>query len=200
MSVIRIRDAYGARAMEYTSLFGSIDAAAQQDRECVLGWARSVTGLIIDIGCGPGQWTNYLFEQGIDVRGVDPVPEFILEARRRYLDVTFQIGDAAHLEVEDSSLGGVLSWFSLIHTEPEQVGALLAEFARCTRPGGGLVIGFFEGPELVPFDHAVTTGYFWPVDQLSARVEQAGFQVTEAHVRTDSGARRQGTILARRCV
>jgi hypothetical protein len=65
--------------------------------------------------------------------------------------------------VEDASLGGILAWFSLIHTDPDQIGAPLTEFARGTRPGGGLLIGIFEGAELAPFDHAVTTAYFWPV-------------------------------------
>lgn len=198
MSVTRVRDAYAARAAEYIALFGSIGAAAELDRERVLAWAQSVTGRIIDIGCGPGQWTSYLFEQGIDIEGVDPVPEFVNEARQQFPEVSYRIGHADRLGVEDASLGGVLSWFSLIHTDPEQIGALLGEFARCTRPGGSLAIGFFEGPELEPFDHAVTTGYFWPIDLLVSRVEQAGFQVTDTHARTDPGVRRQGMIIAQR--
>ncbi|WP_420810671.1 class I SAM-dependent methyltransferase [Jiangella asiatica] len=109
------------------------------------------------------------------------------------------MGHAHRLGVEDASLGGVLAWYSLIHTDPDQIGALLAEFARCTRPGGGMAIGFFEGPELVPFDHAVTTAYFWPIGVLSSQVERAGFAVTDTHARTDPGVRRQGTIIAQRC-
>jgi SAM-dependent methyltransferase len=100
--------------------------------------------------------------------------------------------------VELGGLGGILAWYSLIHTDPDRLDPLLAEFARAVRPGGGLAIGFFEGPALVPFDHAVTTAYFWPADLLSAHVERAGFTVTDTDVRTDPGTRRLGTILARR--
>ena len=32
---------------------------------------------------------------------------------------------------------------------------------------GGLAIGFFEGPELEPFDHAVRTVHVWPMAPLS---------------------------------
>jgi ubiquinone/menaquinone biosynthesis C-methylase UbiE len=198
MSVARVREAYAARAAEYTDLFGSIEAAAEQDREHVLAWARGVDGRIIDVGCGPGQWTSYLHEHGIDVEGVDPVPEFIDIARQRHPGVGYRIGRADALGVADASLGGVLAWYSLIHTDPDQIGALLTELARCTRPGGGLAIGFFEGAELAPFDHAVTTAYFWPVDLLSSRVEQAGFAVADVRTRTDPGTRPQGAILARR--
>lgn len=91
-----------------------------------------------------------------------------------------------------------LAWYSLIHTRPDRIDLLLAEFARVVRPGGGLVVGFFEGPELVPFDHAVTTAYFWPTGLLSARLEQAGFVVIDTDARTVPGTRRLGTIVARR--
>lgn len=198
MSDAQVREAYAARAAEYSSLFGSIEAATEQDRQLLLAWAQGVDGRIIDIGCGPGQWTNYLAESGVDIEGVDPVPEFINDARQRFPSVDYRIGHADQLGVDDGSLGGILVWYSLIHTDPDQIGVLLAEFARCIRPGGGLAIGFFEGAELAPFDHAVTTAYFWPVSLLSSRVERAGFVVTDVRTRTDPGTRSQGTILARR--
>lgn len=198
MSLTRVSSAYAARAAEYSDLFGSIDAAAERDRERILAWARSVDGRIIDVGCGPGQWTNYLAEHGADVEGIDPVPEFVAEARRRYPSRRYRIGRADRLDVEDGGLGGVLAWYSLIHTEPGRIDALLAEFARAVRPGGCLAVGFFEGPELAPFGHAVTTAYFWPMDLLASHVERAGFEVIDGDARTDPGTRRLGTLIARR--
>jgi ubiquinone/menaquinone biosynthesis C-methylase UbiE len=194
----RVRDAYAARAAEYVSLFGNIEAAAEQDRDLVLAWARDVDGRIIDVGCGPGQWTSYLQEHGVDIEGVDPVPEFINEARQRHPGVGYRIGHAGRLGVDDASLGGILAWYSLIHTDPDQLGDLLTEFARCVRPGGGLTIGFFEGDELAPFDHAVTTAYFWPVGLLALRLERAGFVVADVQTRADPGSRPHGAIVAQR--
>jgi ubiquinone/menaquinone biosynthesis C-methylase UbiE len=198
MSRARVRDAYGARAAEYISLFGSINAAAEQDREYVLAWAQTVDGRVIDIGCGPGQWTDYLHQRGVDIEGVDPVPEFIDEARQRYPGVDYRIGHAEQLGVDDASLGGVLAWYSLIHTDPDQMGEPLTEFARCVRPGGTLVIGFCEGAELAAFDNAVTTAYFWPVDLLSSRLEEAGFAVADVRTRAHPGVRPHGAIIAQR--
>jgi ubiquinone/menaquinone biosynthesis C-methylase UbiE len=193
-----VRDAYAVRAGEYIDLFGSIDAAATVDRERVLTWALGVDGRIIDVGCGPGQWTSFLAAHGVDVEGVDPVPEFVEHARREHPGVAFAIGEAERLDADDASVGGVLAWYSLIHARPDEIDAPLAEFARCVCAGGGLAIGFFEGPQLLPFDHAVTTAYFWPVALLSARVERAGFSVTDVHTRTDPGTRSQGLLLAQR--
>jgi ubiquinone/menaquinone biosynthesis C-methylase UbiE len=195
----RVRDAYASRGAEYVELFGTIEAAAEIDRERVLAWAQGVDGPILDVGCGPGQWTSFLHDHDVEIEGVDPVAAFIEEARRRHPGVPYRSGDAHRLDVDETSLGGVLAWFSLIHIEPERIDKPLTEFARCIRPGGGIAVGFFEGPELAPFDHAVTTAYFWPIEELSERVEHAGFAVTESHARTDPGARRQGMIVAHRC-
>jgi ubiquinone/menaquinone biosynthesis C-methylase UbiE len=199
MSIARVREAYAARAGEYTSRFGTIETAAELDRQYVLAWARAVDGRIVDVGCGPGQWTNYLHEHGVDIEGVDPVPEFIDDARQRYPGVEYRIGRADRLGVDDASLGGILAWFSLIHVDPDRIDVALSEFARCTRPGGGLAIGYFEGAELAAFDHAVTTAYFWPAALLSKRVERAGFVIADVHTRTDPETRPQGAILAERC-
>ncbi len=76
--------------------------------------------------------------------------------------------------------------------------AVLAEFARVLRPGGGLLLGFFDGPVSEPFGHAIITAYRWPVEALTALVDHAGFAVTSTHTRTDPGARPHGAITATR--
>ena len=190
--------AYGKRADEYIDVVGTIEDTAQIDRDRIGAWAREHSaGQILDVGCGPGQWTNWLHQQGIDVIGVDPTPEFLDRARRDYPDARFVTGRAEALDF--AGLSGILAWFSLIHTPPREVPAILAQFAGCIEPGGGLMLGFFEGPELVPFDHKIITAYYWPVDELSRVVEEAGFTVTGRHARDLPPHRRQGAITAIRC-
>ena len=196
MTLESVRAAYGARSAEYVDLFGAIESAAEVDRSAILAWARGLDGPVLDVGCGPGQWTALLAEQGLDVEGLDPTPELVAAARRRHPGCRFRLGRAESLDVGDATLGGVLSWYSLIHTEPADVGIALGEFARALAPGGSLALGFFEGPRLEAFPHAVTTAYFWPIAELAARVEEAGLAVTHTAARTDPGVRRQGLILA----
>ncbi|WP_223165347.1 class I SAM-dependent methyltransferase [Lentzea indica] len=197
MTIEHTSRAYGQRADEYIDAVGTMEATSPVDRDLVGAWARKHSGgQILDVGCGPGQWTNWLREQGITVTGVDPTPEFLDRARTRYPDARFRAGRAEALDVAAGSLSGILAWFSLIHTPPHEVPAILDEFARCVEPGGGLLLGFFEGPELVPFDHKIVTAYFWPIDELSRVVEKAGFTVTSRDARVDPGSRRQGAITA----
>ncbi|ASO21710.1 hypothetical protein AHOG_20465 [Actinoalloteichus hoggarensis] len=190
--------AYGRRAAEYIARFGSVDSIPTVYRDLIEAWGRAVDGPAIDVGCGPGQWTALLHELGVDVRGVDPVPEFVADARVRFPHLRFDLGEAAALDVDDAGLGGILAWYSLIHVRPERVGEVLAEFARVLRPGGSLLVGFFTGEELIEFDHAVTPAYFWPVDDLRAVVEDAGFTVTSTRTRTDPPARPHGDLIAHR--
>ena len=152
---------------------------------------------MIDAGCGPGQWTNFLAELGLSACGVDLVPEFIERARSKYPDVPFTIGSLNALDVLEGSADGVLAWYSLIHHEPGAIRVPLVEFSRALRPDGTLLIGFFEGPIIEEFAHAVAPAYRWPVDALSGELIAAGFDVVESHVRKSSGERSQAAIVAR---
>lgn len=192
----RVLDAYSRRAAEYVEVVGRIEHAAEADRTAILAWGRSVDGPILDVGCGPGQWTNLLHEAGLDVEGLDPVEAFLEEARARYPAARFRLGRAETLGVPGGSLGGVLVWFSLIHTDPGVIDVALRELAGCLRAGGSLAIGFFDGPAREPFDHAVTTAYYWSVDALTEVVEGAGLTVTAAQTRHDPPARPQGLLIA----
>lgn len=121
MTVSKVINAYGERSAEYIELFGTIDLASEADRTAVLAWARGVTGPIVDVGCGPGQWTHFLSEHDLTIEGVDPTPEFVAAAQRRCPGIRFRIGQAEHLDFTSESLGGILSWYSLIHSPDKRL-------------------------------------------------------------------------------
>lgn len=198
MSVEDASKAYAERAREYADLLGSISATAEQDRELIGSWAHRIEGPVLDVGCGPGHWTAWLRDRGVDIGGVDPVREFLAIAADRHPGCEFRHGTAEALDVASASLGGVLAWYSLIHLEPSRLPVALAELARCIRPGGGLLVGFFEGARVAAFEHRVIAGYTWPIAELAALIDGAGFAVQEAHARTDSGARPHGALVAER--
>ncbi|MDF3304487.1 class I SAM-dependent methyltransferase [Rhodococcus sp. T2V] len=193
-----VGQSYSARSQEYTDLFGSMTSTHPSDRALVSSWAVALTGPVLDAGCGPGQWTDFLARCGAAVSGIDLVPEFVERARTHYPSLSFDVGSFETLDVATESLGGVLSWYSLIHHGPQDIEIPLAEFARVIRPGGGLLVGFFEGATVETFDHAVTTACRWPVAELGRQLVQAGFEVIETHTRTGSGYRPHGAITARR--
>lgn len=193
-----VSEAYARRAAEYAELFGSMSAVHPSDRQLVATWAAGIDGRVIDAGCGPGQWTSFLTEHRLAACGVDLVPEFIEHARNTYPGVPFEVGSLNNLNVETGTVDGIFSWYSLIHHEPNMIGIPLQEFSRVLKPGGALLIGFFEGPLVDKFAHGVTPAYRWPVSDLSDELDAAGFDVLETHTRTTAGQRPHAAISTRR--
>ncbi|MBF4457902.1 class I SAM-dependent methyltransferase [Pseudoclavibacter sp. VKM Ac-2867] len=190
-------DAYSLRADEYSSLLGSMESVHDSDRQLIDSWAAAVEGRVLDAGCGPGHWTNYLASRGLEVRGIDLVPDFIERARSSYPGVRFDVGSIYEIDEPDDSLGGVLSWYSTIHHDPSRISEPLTEFARVLRAGGLLVVGYFEGPACEAFDHAITTAYRWPASELERALEACGFEVLESHRRTSRTHRPHGAVVCR---
>ena len=193
-----VRRAYGERAGEYTEVLGSLSAMAEEDQDLISGWARDIDGPTIDAGCGPGHWTKFLHDHGVAAEGIDMVSEFIDHATARFPEVPFRVATLEALPADDGALAAILSWYSLIHTPPHDVPAVLSEFARCIEPDGSLLLGFFEGEQITAFDHAVVTAYFWPVPLMRDELTAAGFEIVETHTRADPGKRPHAAIIARR--
>lgn len=193
-----VTDAYSRRAGEYADLFGSMDAVHPSDRQLVHTWADAVTGRLLDAGCGPGHWTDELVRRGLDARGIDVVPSFVEHARSKYPGARFDLASIDDIDERDDALGGILSWYSTIHHDPDRIGVPIAEFARTLRPGGTLVLGYFDGSSTEAFDHAVTRAYRWRADELLARLERSGFEAIETHRRTGNGYRPHGAVVCRR--
>ncbi|TQK20547.1 ubiquinone/menaquinone biosynthesis C-methylase UbiE [Microbacterium sp. SLBN-154] len=191
-------EAYSWRAAEYVDLLGSMDAVHAADRQLIDSWTGMVSGPVLDAGCGPGHWTKYLADSGVDVCGIDVVPDFIVHARSAFPGIRFSVGDIDKLQHPDDFFGGVLSWFSTIHHHPSRIVRPIAEFSRVLRPDGTLVLGFFDGAVIEEFDHAVMPAYRWPVSALQSILETHGFEIVETYRRTERGHRPVGAILCRR--
>lgn len=57
---------------------------------------------ILDLGCGPGQLTNKIAENGADVVGLDASAAMIGQARQNFPRLNFVLKDAAHLDYKDA--------------------------------------------------------------------------------------------------
>lgn len=193
-----VRDSYRRRASEYVQVLGSIGQMADTDRETLAKWASQISDPILDAGSGPGHWSHYLHAQGADIEGIDLTPEFVASAKARFPEVKFQTGSFDALPYESDSFGGVLSWYSLIHADPDDVPKILAEFSRVMKSEGLLLVGFFAGQHIEAFDHAVTQAYFWPISEMESCLNSAGFDVVRSDSRHDLPNRPHAEIVARK--
>jgi SAM-dependent methyltransferase len=176
------REAYDAAADTYARLFRDTLHDSPLDRAILGAFAELVgasgEGQVADLGCGPGHITAHLSELGLAAFGVDASPAMIKLARQAYPDLRFDVGSMAALEIADGVLGGALSRWSIIHTPPQELPVILAEFHRVLAPGGHLLVGFSASDDpshpTQVFDHTVTPAYRWWPDHLAAMLRKFG--------------------------
>lgn len=104
-------------------------------------------GPVADVGCGPGYVTGYLHDLGVDAFGIDLSPEMIAIARREHPDLRFEVGTMTDLDLADSSVAGVVAFWSVIHVPDNAVPGVFDQFRRVLHPGGPLLVGFHVGDE-----------------------------------------------------
>jgi uncharacterized protein len=147
----RVAAAYEAVATDYAdALLDELDGKPL-DRwllERLAGLADG--GPVADAGCGPGHVAFHLAAAGADVTGFDLTPAMVAEARRRFPELTFAVGDLTDLPPPASGDGWavVIAWYSLVHLAGSEVAPAVALLARVLRPGGWLAVGLHTGPEV----------------------------------------------------
>ncbi|MEV8319890.1 class I SAM-dependent methyltransferase [Streptomyces sp. NPDC059900] len=193
------REAYDAAAVTYEQLFRDSLRDTPLDRAFLGAFAEVVLagggGQVADLGCGPGHVTAHLDQLGLSVFGVDASPSMIELARQAAPKLRFDVGSMTALDIADGALGGVLSRWSIIHTPPEELPLILAEFNRVLAPGGHLLIGFSASEDAARptqvFDHAVAPAYRWWPDRLAALLREAGLAEVARMVREPQPADRR---------
>ncbi|MFE2340223.1 methyltransferase domain-containing protein [Streptomyces sp. NPDC059431] len=174
------RTAYDGVVDLYASLFADRLESHPFSRAMLTTFAELVreTGnlRVADAGCGPGHLTAMLHDLGLDASGFDLSPAMVDHARRAHPALRFDEARMEALPVESGTLGGVLAHYSMIHTPPEELPALLAEQARVLAPGGLLLVSFFatDEPDPIRFDHKVTPAYSWPPPRFTTLLTEAG--------------------------
>ena len=170
-----MREAYSSLSQQYIGLSADGWADHEDDTALVRQHLTGLSGPVLDLGCGPGHWTAYLHSMGVDVTGVDMVPEFVAHARATYPGPEFRLGSMTELDLPEHSVAGILAWYSTIHLPPAELDGVLAGFRRLLDRSGVLVVGFFDSDDdVAAFDHKVITAYRWPVDTFSRHLARAG--------------------------
>lgn len=104
---------------------------------------------VVDVGAGPGHGTAYLVGGGADASGIDLSPAMVAQARARYPQGRFEVGDLRRLmrPVGSGGWAAVIARHSLIHLAPSELPEAIGALARPLAPGGWLVLGLYAGPE-----------------------------------------------------
>lgn len=94
---------------------------------------------LLDGGCGLGDWTVRLTEEGFSTVGLDISASTVAKLADVYPDCTFAAGDIRNTGLEDASFDGYFSWGVFEHFEDGPQGCI-REAHRLLKPGGWLFI------------------------------------------------------------
>jgi uncharacterized protein YceH (UPF0502 family) len=198
----RVRASYDAVAVAYAERLAD-ELLDQQPFECWLldrVAAHAGGGPVVEVGSGPGHVTAYLAEAGADASGLDLSPGMVAEARRRFPDGDYRVGDLRTLMRPTSAPGwsAVLAWYSLIHLAASELPAALGALTRPLAPGGWLVVALHVGAEVKHaddwFDQPVDLDFvLHETHDVVALVEAAGLVDLEWYHRGPVAGREETT-------
>ncbi len=182
-----VRAAYDAIAPEYAERFGGDLERLALDTELLdFIAAAAAGGLVLDVGCGPGQAGAYVAARGARVLGLDLSAGMLAAAAARHGHLGFRVAaaDMRQLPVTSRCCAAATSFYTLHHLPRADLPAALREFARVLRPGGALLLATHEGAgEFVADGHPDIRGTLYSGAELETAMTGAGFTVGKIHRR-----------------
>ncbi|MEZ4800051.1 MAG: class I SAM-dependent methyltransferase [Flavobacteriales bacterium] len=95
-------------------------------------------GNYLDIGCGTGNYTIALHQNGLNIDGIEPSDLMRQEAQSRSNKIKWTKGIAELLPFDNNSYDGVLATLTIHHWE--NLNMAFAEIVRVLKPGSRVVI------------------------------------------------------------
>lgn len=142
-------------------------------------------GKLIDFGCGPGQTTKYLFDNGIqNLVGTDLSTEMIKVAKRLNPNIDFEQADLLKLKYEDACFGSAVAFYAIVHFDYEQIKIALRDVKRVLAINGEFLFSFHIGDEVISLDKFLEKEVkikfqFFEVEKIKSLVEECGFDIVD---------------------
>ncbi len=142
-------------------------------------------GTLIDLGCGPGQTTKFLFDSGFqNILGTDLSTEMVKVATRLNPNIKFEQADLLQLQYADNSFGSAIAFYAIVHFDYEQVKRALSEVKRVLSYNGEFLFSFHIGNEVVCLDKFLDKDVsikfqFFEVDKIKAIIGEVGLDIID---------------------
>jgi ubiquinone/menaquinone biosynthesis C-methylase UbiE len=144
-------------------------------------------GLVLDVGCGPGQYTQALEARKLRVAGIDISSGMLQQAQangaggRRWA-LWLVRADMRYLPIADARADGCFACASLLHLPRTQAPQALGEFRRVLNAGGALYVGVKEGEGekwVADLEGRERFFAYYQMEEIDWLIQAAGFEVVD---------------------
>lgn len=148
-------------------------------------------GRVLDLGCGAGAHSKFLWNSGLEVVGIDFSEKMIEEAKRKVPEGKFHVGDILSLDFPPNYFDGVFARASLLHIKKSQMEPVLQKLHNILKDRGLLYVAMKEGSgEKEVFSEYFKLNRFFALyteTELVKLLKKTGFKVIdrvkEPHIR-----------------
>ncbi|GEP91789.1 Methyltransferase domain-containing protein [Chitinophaga terrae (ex Kim and Jung 2007)] len=143
-------------------------------------------GPCADFGCGPGQTTKFLYDNGLEnIVGIDLSPAMVKVAQRLSPHIKFETGDLLNIAFPSGYLGSALAFYAIVHFNHNQIRTCFTEINRVLKTGGDFLFSYHAGDEVVHFDKAHDKEididlFFFKTEDIVQLLKETGFKVIDA--------------------
>ncbi len=142
-------------------------------------------GQLIDLGCGPGQTTKFLYDNGVaSILGTDLSPEMVNVASKLNPNIKFAVADMLQLNYPTNSFGSAIAFYAIVHFDYEEVKTAFQEINKILIEGGEFLFSFHIGDYTVHmddfFDEKVNIDFYaLQTEKVKEILLQTGFEIID---------------------
>ena len=158
------KDAHNAIAEKYYELYKD-DTTDLKYFDMFLSQCK---GKILDLGCGMGHYSNYMYNKEFNVVGIDMSENMINIAKRNNSNINFIVSDICDLSVLDNQkFGGIVLAYVLQHLSKEEVKNLFKSINGLVDNNSNLLMFLREGSGIIEEIEPIDTKYKYIINEYS---------------------------------
>lgn len=150
---------------------------------------------ILDVGCGPGHYSHYFYENGYNAEGIDFCENMVKISQSRYKEISFSVQDMRRLSFDDHAFDALWVCASFPHIQKCEALKALLELKRVLKSDGVLFINAIIGEQdcRIEDESEIAGSYkgqgrffqWYPTSEcFRAILAEAGFDACEINKRT----------------
>jgi ubiquinone/menaquinone biosynthesis C-methylase UbiE len=182
-----IIECYNKTAKNYAAKFIDELSKKHLDRILLKSFALQnlENGKLIDLGCGPGQTTKYLFDCDLtNIVGTDISTEMIDVAKNINPQIPFEAADILSLKYPDNYFGSAIAFYSIVHFDYDQIIKAFREIKRVLKDNGQFLFSFHIGNNVIHLDTFLDQPvnidfYFFETDKIINLLTETGFEIID---------------------